>query len=341
MGITLQQIAEAAGVSRGTVDRALNDRGRIRPDVAENIKRIAKEMGYMPNRAGRALAIARQSICIGVILQSAETPFMKNVIQGIEAAKAESEQLSIDVIIKKINGINAEKVIDTMKKLRASGCSAIALTPVDDTNLKNLINEFVEAGIPIVTFNSDLEDSKRLCFVGQNALQSGKVAAGLMSEILPPNSKVQVISGYPSNQSHKNRSIGFISELSASRSDVEILDIQYAYDDNKIAGKIIEEMLKLHPNLRGVYLASYGADGVCNVLKSKGLVGKIKVIANDLTARNVNELKRGIIQFLIGQNAYIQGYSPVKILFNKLFDGTDPKEDYQYTEIVIKNKYNV
>ncbi len=341
MGITLQQIAEAAGVSRGTVDRALNDRGRIRPDVAENIKRIAKEMGYMPNRAGRALAIAKQSICIGVILQSAETPFMKSVIQGIEAAKDESEQLSIEVIIKKINGINAEKVIDAMKKLRASGCNAIALTPVDDINLKNLVNEFVNNGIPVVTFNSDLEDSERLCFVGQNALQSGRVAAGLMSEILPPNSKVQVISGYPSNQSHKNRSTGFISELSSSRKDVEILDIQYAYDDNRIAGKIIEEMLKLHPDLRGVYLASYGVDGVCNILKSKNLVGKIKVIANDLTARNIQELKRGIIQFLIGQNAYIQGYSPVKILFNKLFDGIDPKEDHQYTDIVIKTKHNI
>ena len=35
MGVTLQQIAEAVGVSRGTVDRALNDRGRIKPEVAE------------------------------------------------------------------------------------------------------------------------------------------------------------------------------------------------------------------------------------------------------------------------------------------------------------------
>ena len=42
MGVTLQQIAEAVGVSRGTVDRALNDRGRIKPEVAEKIKKIAE-----------------------------------------------------------------------------------------------------------------------------------------------------------------------------------------------------------------------------------------------------------------------------------------------------------
>ena len=38
MGVTIRQIAEAAGVSRGTVDRALNNRGRIRPEVAERIR---------------------------------------------------------------------------------------------------------------------------------------------------------------------------------------------------------------------------------------------------------------------------------------------------------------
>ena len=71
MAVTLQQIAEAAGVSRGTVDRALNNRGRIRPEVEEKIKKIAQEMGYQPSRAGRALAMAKRKIRIGVIFYAA------------------------------------------------------------------------------------------------------------------------------------------------------------------------------------------------------------------------------------------------------------------------------
>ena len=54
MAVTMQQIADLAGVSRGTVDRALNNRGRIRPEVAEKIKMIAKELGYQPNIAAKA-----------------------------------------------------------------------------------------------------------------------------------------------------------------------------------------------------------------------------------------------------------------------------------------------
>ena len=143
MGVTLQQIAEAAGVSRGTVDRALNDRGRIKPEVAEKIKKIAEEMGYQPNRAGRALAMAKQSVRIGVILQSADTPFMKKVLNGIEDAKAEVERMGIEVIVKKLSGIDSVKVMDTMKKMRGSGCKGIAMVPVEDEELKKLIHEFV------------------------------------------------------------------------------------------------------------------------------------------------------------------------------------------------------
>ena len=98
MGVTIRQIAEAAGVSRGTVDRALNNRGRIRPEVAERIRAIADEMGYKPNQLGRALSMSRNNIKIGVILQGAETPFMKEVLKGIQEACAEVDNLGIIVL---------------------------------------------------------------------------------------------------------------------------------------------------------------------------------------------------------------------------------------------------
>ena len=54
VAVTVQQIAEATGVSRGTVDRALNNRGRVDREVAEKIRRTAAEMGYVkkPRKTG-------------------------------------------------------------------------------------------------------------------------------------------------------------------------------------------------------------------------------------------------------------------------------------------------
>ena len=196
MAVTLQQIADAAGVSRGTVDRALNHRGRIRPDVEERIQKLAREMGYQPSRAGRALAMARRKIRIGVILQYTETPFMQQVLEGVKEGKAEVEGFGGTVEIYEIQGSMPGRVIEIMETLRKREFNGIALTPSDDEMLKATIDRFMEEyQIPVVTLNADLEDTRRLCFVGQNNYQSGRTAAGLMGEITGGKGRVAVISG--------------------------------------------------------------------------------------------------------------------------------------------------
>lgn len=341
MAVTLQQIAEAAGVSRGTVDRALNNRGRINPQVAANIRAIANEMGYQPNRAGRALAMSKRSITIGVLIQAAGTPFMEDVLKGVMEAKSEVTRLGAEVLIKAIDDMDAEKAVQLMYELKSAGCGGIAVVPADDQRLREAIDLFSEENIHIVTFNSDVVNSKRICFVGQDTFQSGRAAAGLMAEILPTHQKVLVISGYPTSYGHQNRTNGFIQELKKLRAELVILDVQYAFDDDQTAETVTNNMITQHQDIAGIYLAASGVQGVCNALQGRGLSNKVKIISNDLTSKNIQYLKDGKICFLIGQDGYRQGYEPVMLLFNKLFDGKDPEKEFAYTDIVIKTRYNL
>ena len=228
-----------------------------------------------------------------------------------------------------------------MEKMKEAGYNGIGLVASDDEKLVNKIDEFVAEGIFIVTFNSDAAETNRICFIGQDATQSGRTAAGLMAEILPEGAIIQVISGYAKNQSHKNRAESFRSELQQCRKDVQLLETKYAYDNDRASAEITEELLKENTGLSAIYMAASGATGVCRVLEKKGLAGRVKVISNDITEANIESLEKGTIQFVLGQDAYSQGYRPVMVLFDKLFDGKDPEEEYQYTEIVIKTKYNI
>lgn len=342
MGVTIKQIAEKAGVSRGTVDRALNNRGRIRPEVAEKIKKIAEEMGYRPNQLGRALAMSRNNIKIGVIVQGAETPFMHEVLEGIEEAKKQIESFGVEVLLCKILHISEKDTLEAMEDMRKKGVSAIAMVPIEEKTVKEKINMFVENyQIPIVTFNSDVEDTKRLCFVGQNALQCGRAAAGLMGELVGKKGKVAVISGYEANPSLHNRVCGFQSEIKEKYPDIEIVGPAYCYEDDQEAEKVTEGILKEHADICGLYMTSHGEDGVCSALKKCGKAGSIKMIANDFMGNNYQLLKEGSIHFLIGQDAYIQGYEPMMILFKLLFHEEEPKGEKQYTEIYIRNEYTI
>lgn len=108
-----------------------------------------------------------------------------------------------------------------------------------------------------------------------------------------------------------------------------------------MAEMITKGMLDEYKDLAGIYLAASGVQGVCKALEETGLSGKVKVISNDLTDQNIQYLKEGKINFLLGQDAHRQGYEPVLLLFTKLFDGNDPEKELIYTEIVIKTKYNI
>ena len=86
---TIKDIADLAGVSRGTVDRVLNNRGAVNSQTAEKIMEIVRALDYRPNKAGTALAAQKKKYRIGVILFSEHNPFFDEVMEGVRRKAAE------------------------------------------------------------------------------------------------------------------------------------------------------------------------------------------------------------------------------------------------------------
>lgn len=341
MAVTLKQIAELAGVSRGTVDRALYNRGRINPEVAERIRTIAKELGYQPNRAGKALAMAKHPIKIGVIAQATETPFMHLLLSGVEDARKEVSNFGAEVLIRSMIGLDAAHQLRLIDELVAENINGLAITPANDDRMRSRINELIDSGIPVVTFNADIDGTRRLCFVGQDSELAGRACASLMSSIIGNKGLVLPISGHQSNHSHTLRINGFCSEMERCFPQVEILPPAFCQDDDALTQQLTEQILREHPDLSAIYVAAGGQSGVCRGLARLGYTGSVRVICYDLIPNNIKNLLDSRIDFLIDQDAHTQGYQPIMILFDYLFAGTVPENKYFFTDIAIKNKYNV
>ena len=99
---TIKEIAALAGVSRGTVDRVLNNRGSVNPDTAKRIQEIADSLDYKPNRAGLVLAAHKKHLKLGVILFSPDNPFFQDVLQGVRDKAAELSGYNCTVIIRQV-----------------------------------------------------------------------------------------------------------------------------------------------------------------------------------------------------------------------------------------------
>ena len=342
MSITIKEIARRAGVSVGTVDRALHNRGRVRAEIAEQIRKIASEAGFEPSHAGRALALAKNPIKIGIIVHMVKRDFMKQIMCGIEDAKTELEGLGAQICVRGIESVSASKQIDAIDELVADGVHGIAISPAEDISLHQKIhNVSTSNDIPIITFNTDMAGSGRLCFVGLDNLQSGRAAAHLMATLINEAGKVAIITGERHNQACKHRVEGFTAKICESYPGIILGDAKYCYDESELAYKLTVLSITSCPDLAGIFMCAGGQTGMCDGLNQLGAASRIKVIAYDLFPATVHGLQSGAIDFVIDQNAYVQGYKPAILLYDKLFRNKALQQEYMYTDIVIKTKYNI
>ncbi len=343
MAVTIEQIAARAGVSRGTVDRALNHRGRIRPEVAEKIEQIAEELGYVSRRQKRLAAGGGREYqkSIGVITQLSGASFMLEVNRGIREESRKLEKQGIRVLLREGAGVDAAEQLRLIEELLQQGIDALAIMPVDCDEVRERLRQLSAGQVPVVTFNSDIVGTGRACFVGLDNEKSGRAAAGLMGLMLRGQGKVLGITGSFSNSAGSRRIDGFVQEMKTAFPRMELIGIQSSFDRTEQVESCILQAMGAYPDLAGILVVSGGQAGVKQAFEKLQPKRRPFVILYDLTPKNARLLQEEFADFLIDQDGYTQGYRALSLLADKLRWNKDPDAEYMYTDIAIKTKYNL
>ena len=341
MAVTIQQIAEKAGVSRGTVDRALNNRGRINPEVADMVRRTAEEMGYV-HKARKRQKNSGGKRKIGIVTQLSGSSFMLEIKRGIQTGKKELEDLGIEVLVKENTSVHEEDQLGAIDELLKEGINGLAIMPVDSEAIREKLNWLVnEKKIQVVTFNSDIVGTKRCCFVGMDNKLSGQTAAGLFGVMTRGVGKILVITGYFSSMLNNSRVDGFVEEIKKISPKLEIAGVQGSFNNTEEVRKIIENAMMSISGINGIFVVSGGQEGIVEAFKNLGVDQRPYVVIYDQTKKNEKLLKDNVADFLIDQNGFEQGYRPQRILADLLLNDNQPEKEYFYTGIDIKTKYNL
>ena len=336
---TIKEIAELAGVSRGTVDRVLNNRGAVNPRTARKILEIAQALDYKPNKAGIVLAAQKKNLKLGVILFDTGNPFFDDVLEGVNRKSQELGGYNCSVLVTRV-GFDLTAQLDAMDEMVSQGVSGIVLSPYNDPLISDKINELDGRGIPVITTNTDIENSSRLAYVGCNFYRSGETAAGLMHLIAGNEVYAGIVTGSSKVLCHTDRIAGFRDRIESHYPGIRIVGTIENSDDEFESYDRTLALLREHPEINALYFAAGGVYGGCRAVLAAGRKD-ITIISCDKVSTTRDMVLQGVIAATICQQPLIQGTKPLDLLFSCLTTGEKPEKEYHYTTVDIRIRENI
>jgi LacI family transcriptional regulator len=318
----IKDIANLAGVSIGTVDRVLHNRGEVSEKTRQRVQGILQETSYKPNVMAQVLKSKKRFHLVSLLpAPSEDNSFWKKHPVGMMRAIEELDHFPVtlsQVTFDLQSEDDFQKKTSMVFDLKPDG---VLFAPIFKAESVTFCSRLHIENIPFVFIDGFIENTDFLAYVGEDIFQSGRVAGQLTDMITPHKSDILVvtIARNIQNVHHlTNRTEGFLSYFkdrgknSGQKIIINIPDPSSDTVQNAINKTLIE-----HPGIRSVFITGSRSYLIALYLVKKGL-GSIDLIGYDLLESNVSFLKSGTVRFLIGQRPEEQTYKGIKKLFEYL-----------------------
>ena len=310
---TLTDIAEAMGISVATVHRALTGKGRISPETKARILKTAQEMRYSPNLIASTLSSKRQ---LRFSFICPDNFFYQEIIEGARRATQELAAFGVETDYMLSGGYNPVDQIAALKSVLASGkYTGVALSTTHNLLLNPAVDALSEAGIPTIAFNNDLSSSRRLCFIGEDPLVSGRFSAEIYASTLPEGSEIAVMRSLVPAEGLTLRVDGFVDGIQEFAKH-RLLGVYDYYDDLKSAEQTAEQILtgtNAHAIFANSMIGSLGIGRAIRKVNRDAFV--IGYDLNDEMQKNIHD---GKLFGTLFQSPYKQGYYAIRLLYKAL-----------------------
>ncbi len=321
--VRIKDIADRAGVSAGTVDRVIHNRGEVSDKTRKRVVGILNELHYEPDILARTLA-SRNPLKIAVLIpfHSPENWFWKNPLSGIYDACSELDHFKIEVREFLYDQFNKRDFTKKAGEVLEEVPDAVIAAPVYMQETMDFFSDCERSGIPFISVNDNINHPGQLCYVGQDSRSSGMVAARLIDFSVPKNSNILVVSIAvdKDNYSHiLRREEGFREywENGTNAVGTRIVALSFAKDSYPYIKRALTEAFQKYDHIEGIFVTNSRVYQVAKYLQNTAREN-ISLVGYDLINPNIKYLNNGIIDFLISQKPHEQGYKALVAAFNKL-----------------------
>ena len=242
--------------------------------------------------------------------------------------KDAAEDFDVEVDVRFPNEATATKQKQIVEDLMSSGIDALAISPIDAVNQREMINGWASK-IPLITHDSDASDSDRLLYIGVDNYAAGRTVGKLIKDAYPDGAKVILAIGRLEQDNAQKRQQGVIDELMDRdvkfewRDEVEevkgkkftILATLVDQGAAQVAKQKAEDAINTYPEVQVmVGLFAYNPPAMLQAIKQANKSDKIKVAGFDENDATLQGIKDGTVIGTVVQNPYEYGYQSVKVL---------------------------
>jgi ribose transport system substrate-binding protein len=236
-------------------------------------------------------------------------PYWQTAAAGFKAAGA---QYKVTTRVAGPEGYDAQAELAALQKAVATHPAGILISVADAKVLEPAIDAAVDAGIPVITMDSDAVGSHRLYFIGTNNLEAGRLGGRRVAEKLGGKGRVVffTIAGQPNTE---ERLKGF-KDVFSSRPEIKIVEVVDIKGDLRSAF----DKTMAFTNLTGaqkvdafICLDSASGKMVADAINRSGTTNRL-LVAWDVSQDTLNGIKAGTIDSTVAQKPYTMAYIGLK-----------------------------
>ncbi len=339
--VRIKDIALAAGVSTGTVDRVIHNRGNVMPAVKKKVEEVMKVLNYQPNIMARTLA-NNKVLKIAVFLPNfKQDAFWEAPKKGIDKAIAANQHFLIDLQYYYFEENEVESYIEQSTQILADEPDALILAPIFQQESQLFLKALAKKKLPYVLINTHLPTVASVAYIGQDSYQSGVLAARLISDKQPENASYLLLhleaAEKTANATHiSQKETGFYDYFKKNKKKALIIKKAFSeVNQGKTLGQFLKQVLTEFSNPTGIFVSTSKAYQL--IEHAGSLLKNTTIIGFDLLPQNIAYLKAGKIDYLINQNPERQGFLAITNLIDALLlKKIVPPIQYLPLDIVVK-----
>lgn len=318
--VKIKDIASMAGVSAGTVDRILHNRGNVSKISREAVERVLKEVGYRSNIHTSAISLRKKYNIVITTPMASPGEYWESIHKGIDHAIQEYSDISIVCRYLNYNQFDVYSCRAASGTIIGQNPDAVIIGATFTAETQELCLELDKSGIPYVFIDSVIEGTNPIATFTTDQYACGFLTGKLLKSMIPDGSDIALfgvkrIGDLHSSNSEERRK-GFIDYFSTEHS-ATVRETSFSMLNPEENEKTVLEFFKENMNVRGAAVINSRGHIVADILKENGIDG-ITIISFDLTTNNIRCIRDGSIAALLCQRPELQGFNAVKSIIHYL-----------------------